>query len=119
MGTLVSSDVTILNKYCDVTRASADTYSQSENVCGERKDHGFFSRHLSEFFIFAAPKPLGIAYCKIAYSSAVVWNRVRESAGFGWTQTKWKMRRARRRAAAVVSVADWFFLAVAKRGRTR
>lgn len=54
-GISVRSDFTILNKYCFCDACLCDTYSQSESVCREHKDHGFFSRRLSEFSSLQPP----------------------------------------------------------------
>lgn len=88
-----------------------DTYSQSESVCGEHKDHGFFSRKLSEFSSLQLQNlwVLHIAN-SLQQCSYGMGSRVRKCTGFGWLQIKCKTWRTHHRAAVVVPVTDCFWV---------
>lgn len=117
MGMLVSSDVTILNKYCYVRRASVTLIPRVKASAGNTKIMGSSLGNRVNSHLCSS-KTFGYCILQIAYSSAVMWSSVRKHAGFGWLQIKCKMWRACRRVAAVISVADCLWV-IAKRGWTR
>lgn len=113
-GMPLSSDVTILNKYCSVTHAAVTLIPKVKASAGNTK---IMASSLGNWVNsrLSCSKTSGYCILQIAYSSAVMWNSVKKHAGFAWWRVKCKMWRGSRRTAAFVSVAGWLQV-VAPRG---
>lgn len=113
----LSSDVTILNKYCSVTHAAVTPIPKVKASAGNTK---IMVSSLGNWVNsrLSCSKTFGYCILQIAYSSAVMWNSVKKHAGFAWWRVKCKMWRGRRRTAAFVSAAGWLQV-VAPRGWRR
>lgn len=111
MGMLVSLDVTILNKYWYVTRASVTFIPKVEASVGNTK---IMASSLNSHL--CSSKTFGYCILQIAYSISVIWNNVRKRTSLGWLQITWNVWR--HCTAAVILVANCF-LVKARRGWTR
>lgn len=85
----VSIDITFTKQYHYVTHATMTHIPKvKKNLVGtERSQFLLFLVNRANSHL-ASSKAFGYCILQIAYSSAVMWNRIEKHAGFGWLKMK-------------------------------